>query len=100
MELKKPAIAGTTESSDAMITVMPNGGAGIQIQIDSVVFEMFGASIEHTVHEVLEEFDVHDAEVTVVDKGALDCTIRARLQCAICRSAEIKYNWGKDDQNG
>ena len=31
------------------------------------------------------------------DKGALDCVIRARMECVICRGAEEKYDWTKED---
>ena len=47
--------------------------------------------------QVLSEFNVTDADVTVIDKGALDVVIRSRMQCAIVRSAETPYNWGKGD---
>ena len=52
------------------------------------------------VRQVLREFDVQDAWVSAVDKGALDFAIRARMQCAICRAAEIQYDWGKEDGYG
>lgn len=100
MELKKPAMAGTTESSDCMITVRPNPGCGIAIDLQSDVKAMFGDAIEKTVRTVLQEFHVTDAWVSIVDKGALDFAIRARMQCALCRSAEIVYDWGKEDPNG
>lgn len=100
MELKKPAMAGTTESSDVMITLRPNPGKGIEINLTSDVKAMFGDAIEATVCEVLKEFNVTDAWVGVVDKGALDFAIRARMQCAICRAAEISYDWGEEDPNG
>ena len=48
---------------------------------------------------MLADFDVNDAVVAVVDKGALDFVIRARMQCAICRAAEVSYDWGKEDPN-
>ena len=99
MELKKPAMAGTTEYSDCMINLRPNPGCGIEIDIQSDVKSMFGEAIEETVREVLKEFDVADACVSVVDKGALDFAIRARMQCAVCRAAEISYDWGKEDLN-
>ena len=35
MELKKPAVAGTLESSDVQITLRPNPGQGIQIELQS-----------------------------------------------------------------
>lgn len=97
MELKKPAMAGTTESSDVMILLRPNPGAGIEIDLQSDVKAMFGDTIEATVRQVLAEFDVSDAQVGIVDKGALDFVIRARMQCAITRAAEIKYDWTKED---
>lgn len=38
MEIRKNAVAGTLESSDAMVTVEPNGqGQGIDFELDSVV---------------------------------------------------------------
>ena len=97
MELKKPAIAGTVESSDVMIAIQPNPGQGIDIQIQSDVMVMFGEAIEKTVRDVLAEFDVKDAKVSVNDRGALDFAIRARMQCAITRSAELSFDWSKDD---
>ena len=100
MELKKPAMAGTTESSDVMVMLRPNPAGGIVIDLKSDVMVSFGDAIEATVRDVLKEFDVNDAQVNIVDKGALDFVIRARMQCAICRAAEIQYDWGKEDGYG
>lgn len=100
MELKKPAVAGTLESSDVQITLYPNPGQGIRIQLESDVKALFGDAIEATVRDVLREFQVTDALVEVNDKGALDFAIRARMECAVCRAAEVRYDWGKEDPNG
>ena len=100
MELKKPAMAGTLESSDVQITLRPNPGQGIQIDLRSDVKDMFGDAIEATVRAVLEEFGVADALVDVNDKGALDFAIRARMECAVCRAAEVKFDWERSDPNG
>lgn len=100
MELKKPAMAGTLESSDVQITLRPNPGQGIQINLQSDVKAMFGDAIEATVRAVLEEFDVKDALVDVNDKGALDFAIRARMECAVCRAAEVSFDWGRSNPNG
>ena len=100
MELKKPAMAGTTESSDILITLRPNPAGGIVIDLKSDVMVMFGDAIEKTVRDVLAEFDVKDAKVSVNDRGALDFAIRARMQCAICRAAEIEYDWSREDSHG
>lgn len=98
MKLIKPALAGTLESSDIQITIAPNPGQGIQIELESVVKAQFGDAIENTVHQVLQQMDVTEAHVQLVDKGALDCVIRARLQCAICQSAQQPYNWAWEDK--
>ena len=46
--------------------------------------------------ETLQRLDVTDAKITVVDKGALDCTIKARVECAVYRSNGVKDQlpWG------
>ena len=100
MELKKPAVAGTLESSDVQITLRPNPGQGIQIELQSDVKALFGQAIEETVRAVLAEFGVQDALVDVNDKGALDFVIRARMECAVCRAAQVQFNWGKEDPTG
>ena len=100
MELKKPAVAGTLESSDVQITLRPNPGQGIRIDLKSDVKAMFGDAIEATIRAVLADFGVEDALVDVNDKGALDFAIRARMQCAVCRAAEVSFDWGKGDPNG
>lgn len=100
MELKKPAVAGTLESSDVQITLRPNPGQGIQIELQSDVKALFGQAIEETVRAVLAEFGIQDALVDVNDKGALDFVIRARMECAVCRAAQVQFNWGKEDPNG
>ena len=100
MELKKPAAAGTLESSDVQIILRPNPGRGIAIRLDSDVMALFGDAIEGTVRAVLAEFAVEDALVEVHDRGALDFAIRARMECAVCRAAEISFDWGREDPNG
>ena len=85
MELLKPAAAGTLESSDAQVTVEP-GENGIELSLTSSVMNQYGRQIKATVLETLERLDVSAAKVTVVDKGALDCTLKARVECAVLRS--------------
>ena len=95
MEVKKAAMAGTLESSDAQVTVEPGNGK-IELSIESSVIHQFGKQIKATILETLNRLDVTDAKVTVVDKGALDCTLKARVECAVYRSNDITENlpWG------
>ena len=85
MEILKPAAAGTLESSDAQVTVEP-GENGIELSLTSSVMNQSGRQIKATVLETLDRLDVTAARVTVVDKGALDCTLKARVECAVLRS--------------
>ena len=85
MEILKPAAAGTLESSDVQVTVEPGDG-GVELSLTSSVMNQYGRQIRATVLETLERLEVTDARVTVVDKGALDCTIKARVECAVLRS--------------
>lgn len=84
MKILKQASAGTMESSDAYVEIEPRDN-GLDIHIESVVEKQFGEKIEATVREVLAEFELTDAEVRVVDRGALECVIRARVETAIQR---------------
>ena len=87
MEILKNATAGTMESSDVYVEIEP-GSDGIQLQLESVVAQQFGESIKAVVREVLREQGVENANVRVVDRGALECVIRARVETAIIRGKE------------
>lgn len=89
VEIVKKAAAGTIESSDAYVEVEP-GTDGVQIRIDSVVKQQFGDAIEAVAKSVLEEYEVKNAVVKVLDRGALDCVIRARLETALLRGKEAR----------
>ena len=96
MEILKPAMAGTLESSDAQVTVEP-GENGIELNLQSSVMNQYGRQIKATVLETLERLEVSRARVTVVDKGALDCTLKARVECAVFRSCDqsaANIPWG------
>lgn len=84
MDILHRASAGTLESSDAYIEIEP-GQNGLSIQLESVVLGQFGDSIDRTVREVLAEQGIKNANVRVIDRGALECVLRARVETAIIR---------------
>ena len=65
MELKN-AMAGTLESGDILIQIAP-----------SVIIN------------TLKELGINKANVKATDKGALDCTIKARVTAAAVRSTGV-----------
>lgn len=84
MDILKSASAGTMESSDAYVEIEP-GSVGLEINLESVVQKQFGEAIKLVVKEVLAEYGVENAIVRVVDRGALECVIRARVETAVLR---------------
>ena len=86
MAIVKNACAGTMESSDAYVEIEP--ADALTIQLESVVKQQFGDAILSVVGDVLKENNVDKANVRVVDRGALECVIRARVETAILRGRE------------
>ena len=84
MKITKNASAGTMESSDVYVEIEP-GTDGVQLEVDSVVIRQFGDAIRQVVKEVLKEQGVENANVRIVDRGALECVLRARVETAILR---------------
>ncbi|MCQ2327435.1 MAG: citrate lyase acyl carrier protein [Bacteroidales bacterium] len=82
----KKAFAGTLESGDIMIQIEPSDKEGLQINLDSTVAYQFGEQIKSVIAETLKNLDINNAVVNATDKGALDCTIRARVTAAAVRA--------------
>ena len=82
----RPGTAGSLESSDALVEIEP--GEGLEIEIDSVVWQQFGQEIDACVRDVLRELCIDNARVRVTDRGALECVLRARVETAARRGME------------
>ena len=87
MNITSIAVAGTLESSDVYVEIEPGTG-GLEVQLESVVQGQFGEASREVVCEVLTDCGVSNATVRVVDRGALDCVIRARVETAVMRGKE------------
>ena len=94
MKLIATGNAGTMESNDIMITVEPSDEGGVQVELTSSVYQQFGKQIIAVIRETAADYGVENALITAVDKGALDCTVRARVATALTRAAEWHdYTW-------
>ena len=82
MDIIKNSISGTLESSDAQVLIEPND-IGRDIKLESSVFLQYGQHILTVINDVLDSLDVKDVKMLVKDQGALDCTIKARVETAI-----------------
>ncbi len=87
MNIQKIASSGTMESSDAYVEIEPAEN-GLTVCVESIVEKQFGKAIKAAVLSVLEEFNVENAKVRIVDRGALECVIRARVETAVLRGKE------------
>lgn len=86
MEEVKIGQAGSLESNDLIVTVDLNQKEDLCIEIESIVKEKFGKQIEKVTRETLKELGVNEGYIKIVDKGALDFTIKARLKTAVRRA--------------
>lgn len=86
MKITKPAKAGTLESNDILIMIMPNEEGGVRLELESIVIKQFGDQIEKVILEKLKDMEVEDVFIKAQDRGALDCTIAARVETAIKRA--------------
>ncbi len=84
MKIQKESVCGTLQSNDCTIRLTP--AESCQVSLDSPVAYEFGDQIQELVKKVLQEEEVENASVAIEDRGALDCTIEARLRTAIRRA--------------
>lgn len=87
MNTLKKASCGTMESSDAYMELEPIA-AGVQIDLQSVVEHQFGDSIRALAADMLQQEGIDNVSLRIVDRGALECTLRARLETLIARARE------------
>ncbi|WP_346355972.1 citrate lyase acyl carrier protein [Azotosporobacter soli] len=91
-KVTKIAQAGTLESSDVMVTVAPGEvGSGVKVEVESIVMAQYGAEIKRVLEATVASQNVTDVYVKAADRGALDCTLKARLLTALSRAGvEVK----------
>ncbi|ERI95320.1 citrate lyase acyl carrier protein [Clostridiales bacterium oral taxon 876 str. F0540] len=86
MKITKVAKAGTLESNDILIMVMPNEAGGIELELESIVMKQFGEQIRKVILDKIKSMGIEDIIIKAQDKGALDYAIEARIETAIKRA--------------
>ena len=97
MKLTGTGRAGTLESGDILIEVEPAAGE-TEILLRSSVMRLYGQQIRAVLLQTLEELDLQGVQLTAQDKGALDCTIKARLRTAVARAGGPVLPWQGEEQ--
>lgn len=86
MIIVRTAAAGTVESSDCRVTVSPAKERSLSYAgANSVIFAKRTQSL---VDEVLDQYSVSGAQVSIQDQGAIAVTMRARLETALKRASQ------------
>jgi citrate lyase subunit gamma (acyl carrier protein) len=80
--------AGTYESSDCLIVITPSETT--HITIESIVFDQFEDAIKKVIEDTLLLHNISNVNIECYDKGALDYTIKSRLETALKRGGYIE----------
>lgn len=88
MIILKAAKAGTLESNDILVMVMPTDKPGIELELESIVMKQFGPRIREVILRTVAELGVENVHIRAQDRGALDYAIAARVETALRRGAE------------
>lgn len=75
--------SGKRIRSDCQITLEIKQNGDIDIDLISKVKTLYGKSIIKLINDILRFFDIRNAKVNVIDTGALDFVIAARMEAAI-----------------
>lgn len=87
MSIAKPAICGSLQSNDCFVRIYP-AETGIELELSSPVYKQFGKHMENVVRDTLKKMQVANCRIVIEDKGALDYTIRSRVETVVKRAHE------------
>ncbi len=74
---------GKKVRSDCHIEMILKEEGGINLNLKSKVDIMFGKSNRKLIQDILDFYEIANAEINIIDKGALPLVIAARLEAAI-----------------
>jgi len=81
---------GDKTRSDCEVTIELTKSNGIEIDLKSKVDVLYGNSIIKLINNVLAHFEIKNAKITMIDKGALPFVLAARLEAAITQILSTK----------
>ena len=75
---------------------MEPGDGRIDFELDSAVINQYGNHIRDVAMETLDRLGIDNVKLKIVDQGALDCTLKARIEGAVYRAVDQYENlpWG------
>lgn len=88
--ISRYAQAGSLESGDALVRVAPDDKGTLSLHVESKVSPRFSGAIKKSVIEVAGEHGVTSARLEIIDRGALDFVLRARVATALKRAQGVE----------
>lgn len=85
--IRKEASAGFEETNDALVTVSPQAGQGVTVELTSSVQRQYGEYLVAFVEATVKAAGYQDVRIKVIDKGAWDYALKARVVTALSRGA-------------
>ncbi len=86
MILFTTASAGTLESSDCLVTVSP--AEKIKLEYKGANREVFAERTMQLVENTAKKLGLSGVDVLIQDQGALEITVKARLETALFRASK------------
>jgi len=74
---------GNKTRSDCLVQLELTGSGGIQLDIQSKVGALYGTSINNLAINMMEYFEIPNAHVHILDSGALEFVLAARIEAAV-----------------
>ena len=82
--IKTASVGNVDQNADCVITIEP-GKNGLELELQSLVAAQYGDAIKASTMDELKKYGIENAKLTIVDRGAIDCVLRARLEAVIKR---------------
>ena len=85
----KKVSAGTSEKGDVIIEIEPDPEKrGVSVNLKQLKISLFDKRIEEVLLQHCKTLGISDIIIHISDFGALDFTLRARLEAAIIKGKE------------
>ncbi|TKG92426.1 citrate lyase ACP [Puteibacter caeruleilacunae] len=81
---------GDSVRSDCYVKCTIGSVGGWEIEVESKVEAMYGASIRNLAEQILSYYEIEHAHMVIEDKGALPFVLAARLECAIKKVTAVE----------
>lgn len=80
---------GKRAKSDCFVELELTDNGGRNIDIKSKVYSMFGKSLHKLVDSILDFYDIKNIKINIIDAGALELVIAARIEAAIKKVLDV-----------